>query len=338
MPGLDCVDTAPVDGEGLCVIGPVDNHCSIASGHPQRGCLNDVDCGGGLNSCETSYRICYPDNGVIGGSVDVAGASTPPVGNTSDPTNIAALLCVAPTAIASVNDVGGFPGLAREIYPGRIDLRRGDRRRRGPARRHGHDPGSGPASVVETSVTTPTGGEVSIVGTFNAGSPPSGYEFLGRLVQITALPATATSPLQISFDIDASEVPPGQDETTIAIFRNGVGPIPELPRRDAGGSRRSLHQRPHRPRRRRRPHHRPDLRRERVDDGERGAVLSRRHRMPVGSHSSPASRQCSSSTSRPTARINCSGSGAREATTAGLSSATRPAPTRTGSASTTSMA
>ena len=44
-------------------------------------------------------------------------------------------------------------------------------------------------------------------------------------MQITALPATAASPLQISFDIAASEVPIGYDETRIDIFRNGGGRI-----------------------------------------------------------------------------------------------------------------
>ncbi len=46
---LECSDTLggdPADGEGLCTIGPVDQTCSVASGHAQRGCTNEADCGG----------------------------------------------------------------------------------------------------------------------------------------------------------------------------------------------------------------------------------------------------------------------------------------------------
>jgi hypothetical protein len=75
-------------------------------------------------------------------------------------------------------------------------------------------------------VTSPSGGEISIIGTFNTGTPPSGYTFLGRLVQIEAPAASPASPLSISFDIVASEIPSGENENTIQIFRNGVGPIP----------------------------------------------------------------------------------------------------------------
>ena len=225
-PGPACVDTAPVDGEGECGDGPIDNSCSVASGHPQRGCVNDADCGGLVDSCETTYRKCYLDQGAIGGSISVTGVATPPVGNTSDPTSLGVLSCLAPTAALSVNSVGGFPGLARGFYPGRMTFAEEIVVDVVPPGGTITTAGSGPASVAETSVTTPTGGEVTLIGTFNTGAPPSGYEFLGRLVQITALPATAASPLQISFDIAASEVPVGQDESTIALFRNGTGPIP----------------------------------------------------------------------------------------------------------------
>jgi hypothetical protein len=225
-PGPDCIDTAPVDGEGECVAGPTSKRCSVASGHPQRSCATDGDCGG-AGTCLASNRPCFLDQGVVGGSVSVTGAATPPVGNTSAPTDLAALTCLTPTGASSVNTAGGFPGLARGSYPGRAVFAEKVVVEVTPPGGTVTTTGSGPACVVETSVTTPTGGEVQIVGTFNAGAPPSGYEFLGRLVQITAQPATAANPLRISFDIAGSEIPLGQNENTIALFRDGVGPMPD---------------------------------------------------------------------------------------------------------------
>jgi hypothetical protein len=226
--GPDCVDTVPVDGEGECAAGPVTKHCSVASGHPQRSCSVDADCGGS-GTCLGANRSCFLDEGVVGGAVSVSGTATPPVGNASDPTDLGALTCLSPTGASAVNVAGGFPGLARGFYPGRAIFAEEVVVEVAPPGGTVTTAGSGPASVVETTVTTPTGGEVEIVGTFNAGAPPSGYEFLGRLVQITAQPATAGNPLRIGFDIAASEVPIGQNENTIAIFRDGVGPIPNCP-------------------------------------------------------------------------------------------------------------
>jgi hypothetical protein len=41
-------------------------------------------------------------------------------------------------------------------------------------------------------------------------------------MNILAPDGTTTSPLRFVFDVDASEVPAGQNETTLAVFRNGV--------------------------------------------------------------------------------------------------------------------
>jgi hypothetical protein len=223
-PGVDCDDLG--GGNGFCTNGPFDNHCTIASGHPQRGCLVDGDCGGALNSCDTFLRPCFLDRGVVGGTVAVSGVATPPVGNTSNPTDLGALTCLTPTSASSVNVVGGFPGLARGFYPGKMILAEEILVEVVPPGGTATTSGSGPASVVETTVTSPNAGEITIIGTFNTGTPPSGYTFLGRLVQIEAPAASPGSPLQISFDIAASEIPPGENENTIALFRNGVGPIP----------------------------------------------------------------------------------------------------------------
>ncbi len=230
LPGFQlCEDTAPVgDAKGTCPLGPIDHHCTVASGHAQRGCFDDTDCGGTPGSCDVFLRPCYLDNGVIGGKVEVAGIATPPVGNTSEPTVLGALACLASTSAGSVNAVGGFPGLGRTTQPGRLTFAEEVVVQNTPPGGTATTNGSGPASVVETSVTTPSGGEVTIIGTFNAGSPPLGYEFLGRLVQITAPMETPGNPLHVTFTIAASEVPSG-GVSAIDIFRNGTGPAPECP-------------------------------------------------------------------------------------------------------------
>jgi hypothetical protein len=78
--------------------------------------------------------------------------------------------------------------------------------------------GATPASPVETSVTTPFAGTVTI-----AESPatfaPTAFSFLGQQVQISAPPATAALPLKLVFRLDASL---GANAATLQIFRNGV--------------------------------------------------------------------------------------------------------------------
>ena len=67
---------------------------------------------------------------------------------------------------------------------------------------------------------TPNAGTVTITEQQNA-TAPRGIMLLGNLVQITAPAATAANPLVITFRLDASHIPPGQNETTIAVYRNG---------------------------------------------------------------------------------------------------------------------
>ena len=82
--------------------------------------------------------------------------------------------------------------------------------------------GATAADPVETSVTSPNGGTVSIVEATTTMTPPSGFSFLGQQVSITAPAATAADPLVIVFQIDASAIPAGEDETTVQVFKNGV--------------------------------------------------------------------------------------------------------------------
>jgi hypothetical protein len=75
---------------------------------------------------------------------------------------------------------------------------------------------------VETSVTTPNPGVVSIVERQVSNYPPSGFTFFGQAVSIAAPAATAAQPLVIVFELDASLIPVGQNPAAIAIFRNGL--------------------------------------------------------------------------------------------------------------------
>ena len=82
--------------------------------------------------------------------------------------------------------------------------------------------GATPADPVETQLTSPLAGDVTIQESPITETPPLGYGFLTQQVNITAPAATAADPLVIQFIIDASRIPPGEDETTIEIFRNAV--------------------------------------------------------------------------------------------------------------------
>ncbi len=126
---LDCDDAAdgtPGDQEGACTVGPVDTNCTVASGHGQRGCTSDADCGGGINSCGSSNRKCFLTGGgtfttppikLFGTDTLIAvGMADVPMNDVALPT-LASVFCVAPTGSASVNNVAGLPG------PGRVTIR-----------------------------------------------------------------------------------------------------------------------------------------------------------------------------------------------------------------------
>jgi uncharacterized delta-60 repeat protein len=85
--------------------------------------------------------------------------------------------------------------------------------------------GATPADPVEVLVLSPVAGSVSIDRTPTGGTPGVGYELLTGQVQITAPTATVDAPLLLAFRIDASLIPPDQNETSIQIMRNGA-PVP----------------------------------------------------------------------------------------------------------------
>ncbi len=122
---FECAD-GDANGEGECLNGPTDQNCSLASGHAQRGCLGDVDCGGGGGSCQTFPRGCFLTGGgtfQAGGTMDgtdtliAVGEADAPTNDVSNPT-LGAVFCVGPTGSSSINNVAGLPGPARVTIHG----------------------------------------------------------------------------------------------------------------------------------------------------------------------------------------------------------------------------
>jgi hypothetical protein len=122
---FECAD-GDADGEGECTNGPTDKNCSLASGHAQRGCLGDADCGGAPGSCQVFPRGCFLTGGgtfqpagTLDGSdtLTAVGEADPPVNDVSNPT-LGAVFCVGPTGSSSINNVAGLPGPARVTIKG----------------------------------------------------------------------------------------------------------------------------------------------------------------------------------------------------------------------------
>lgn len=78
--------------------------------------------------------------------------------------------------------------------------------------------GATPADPIETSVTTPNAGTVSIAETTSTKSPTA-FSFVGWQVQISAPAATADRPLRLVFRLDSSL---GAVAAKLQVFRNGV--------------------------------------------------------------------------------------------------------------------
>lgn len=75
---------------------------------------------------------------------------------------------------------------------------------------------------VETSVTTPVAGTITIEEGPITETAPSLYQFFGQQVNITAPVASAADPLVFTFRLDSSVVPPGETKDTVQVFRNGA--------------------------------------------------------------------------------------------------------------------
>jgi hypothetical protein len=90
-----------------------------------------------------------------------------------------------------------------------------------------------PADPLVTSVTSPTAGTVTIA-EVTVDPAPAGYTFFGEQVVISAPDATdPADPLLLSFDLDASLVPAGEDAASIKILRTELNTTQVVPECDA---------------------------------------------------------------------------------------------------------
>ncbi len=124
--GLDgCQPTTGNEGE--CVDGPVDQYCSV---QVSRACLVDSDCDPSDNcpdclpgqACLTKPRKCFPDNGVLGGSVSVSGHADAPCAGTYSTPSFSSLFCLSPSGSGAFNAAAGEPGLVSQVLPGKLRL------------------------------------------------------------------------------------------------------------------------------------------------------------------------------------------------------------------------
>jgi len=215
--------------EGQCSVGPFEQFCAMQT---YRGCATNADCPAPGDSCTVGkFRECFTDNGLLGGSISAAGVADPPVNSTAAPT-LAGVTCIPPTTSSSVNVVAGFPGAGRLTLPSistlADEIADGTVPAGGTVTTDTEADGATPSDPLETTVTSPNAGEIILEEQAATGTPPGGFTFLGKQVDITAPPATPSVPLTLVFRIDASRIIPPDTAGTIVVFKNGV-PIADCP-------------------------------------------------------------------------------------------------------------
>jgi uncharacterized repeat protein (TIGR01451 family) len=82
--------------------------------------------------------------------------------------------------------------------------------------------GATPSDPVESTITSPNGGTVTIEESQASTPPPVGLSFLDLQIHVTAPPATAADPVRLVFRVDASVLPAGFDANALIVFKNGV--------------------------------------------------------------------------------------------------------------------
>jgi hypothetical protein len=191
------------------------------------------DCGAPLATAGGSADHSLDSDGTCGvGASGGKSATNPRLGALADnggPTQTRELLAGSPAINAGtatgcppadqrgVSRVGACDMGAYEFDPSRNKGAAGTVGPGGTVTTDAEGDGATPTDPLETAVTTPTGGSISIeersVGSF---------DLLGRHVQISAPAATPANPLRIVFVIDASLVPAGQTQNTIQVLKNGT--------------------------------------------------------------------------------------------------------------------
>ena len=124
---LECAD-GDADDEGECTIGPSDQTCTVASGHPQRICTTNSQCGGAPGSCASAPRKCFLTGGgtfQFAGQNDgtdtliANGSEDAFIGGTAHPT-LGAAFCLGPVSSSAVNSVAGLPGPGRALLKSNV--------------------------------------------------------------------------------------------------------------------------------------------------------------------------------------------------------------------------
>jgi cysteine-rich repeat protein len=82
--------------------------------------------------------------------------------------------------------------------------------------------GATTSALVETWVTSPLAGSVSIEEGGPDPTSPSGYAFLGYSVHVTVPSSTPDNPIQLAFEIHSSLLPEGSDQTAVEMAKNGA--------------------------------------------------------------------------------------------------------------------
>ena len=83
-------------------------------------------------------------------------------------------------------------------------------------------PDARPDDPLETSVTLPVGGKVSIIEKLIVQPDPAGFHLIGQQVNISAPAGTAQFPLIIQFLLDESIIPDGVTAANIPLFKGGI--------------------------------------------------------------------------------------------------------------------
>jgi probable HAF family extracellular repeat protein len=124
--------------------------------------------------------------------------------------------------LAIINGINGNSSAAFLVTPQPVDSASSEVAAGGTLSTATGDGTASSTDPVNTTITSPVGGAVSITETSTTQQAPSGFTFFGEQVNIEAPEATVQNPLVLKFVLDASLLPEGQDPNTIELFRNGT--------------------------------------------------------------------------------------------------------------------
>jgi hypothetical protein len=158
-------------------------------------------------------RVRLVSTGAVGGNGDFAALQTGPTSVSDDGATIAFR---TQEALVSSDTGNGFDLYLARAVAGDDETQTAPP---GGTVSTGGSPTAG--DPIETSVTTPDGGDVTIVEE-EAGDPPAGFNLVGMQVNITAPPATPPESLTLAFRLDGSLLAPlGLDYTSVLVFKDG---------------------------------------------------------------------------------------------------------------------